>query len=153
VAAERSLLSDDVAGAPAASRGTQPRWWRIVSLGLGQFSWIYLLVLTAMLPLGLIYGLNQGEPSWSMMGQLGLTLPFIYLAGRWLVRLLAERVLGRGIRPGTYPMYGWMHRRVWLIQRSMAQSPLTRVAGSPWAETYLRLAGAQIGRSCHIGTA
>lgn len=151
---ERAFHGDASAGeASPVARAARPRWWRVVSLGLGQFSWIYLLLLTSMLPLGVIYSLNRGNLTWGMLGQLGVTLPVTYLIGRWLLPLVTARLLGRGIRPGTYPLYGAMHLRVWLTQRAMSQSPMGRLAGSPWAETYLRLAGAEVGRYCHIGTA
>jgi non-ribosomal peptide synthetase-like protein len=62
-------------------------------------------------------------------------------------------VLSKGLRAGDHPLWGGMHLRVWTIQKLMSISPLTVLSGSPWAVTYLRLAGAQIDEETHIGSA
>lgn len=140
--------------APAPKDRPEPRrWWQRLGLGSGQLAWIYVALLIAMLPIGVVYAINGGAPSWTMLGQIALSLPLTYLTGRWLLPLATARLVGGRIRPGTYPLYSGMHLRVWAVQSAMAFSPLSRLTGSPWASAYLRLAGARIGRHCHIGTA
>lgn len=151
VALEREVLADDVV--EDQPRPLRPRWWRIAGVGLAQLSWIVFILLIAMFPLGVVYDLNNGEPSLRMVQQLALSLPITYLAGRWILPVVAARTFGRGLRPGTYRLYGVVHLRVWLVQRAMTLSPLARIAGSPFASNYLRWTGARIGKGCHIGTA
>ncbi|MDO5499790.1 MAG: amino acid adenylation domain-containing protein [Propionibacteriaceae bacterium] len=148
-ALEQAVLNEETA---APERPAPAHWWRRTAFGLAQLAGIFLFLLLAMLPLGLLYGLNQGDPSWAMAGQLALTLPVTYLFSRWCLPITAAALAGRGLRPGTYRLYGLTHLRVWLVQRAMSLSPLGRLAGSPWTANYLRLAGARIGHGCHIGT-
>lgn len=154
-AVERAVTggSDEVAGAAAASRPEPPAWWRVATFAFGQISWIYLLWLVLLLPLGIIYSIHRGDPAVAVVQQLVLTLPLSYLVGRWVMPLLGVRVLTHGLTEGTYPLWGTVHLRVWAAQKAMTLSPMSRLAGSPWACPYLRAAGARIGGTCHIGTA
>jgi non-ribosomal peptide synthetase-like protein len=120
---------------------------------VAQLGWLYALLVVFLLPIGLVYGLNDGVPSWTLVGQLVAALPLAYLVGRWALPVVAVRVLSRGISQGTHPLWGAVHLRVWAVQRVMALSPLMMLSGSPWAETYLRLTGARVGQACHIGSA
>ena len=61
------------------------------------------------------------------------------------VVVLLASLLTAGLDPGTYPLWGAVHLRVWAAQKIMMLSPLGVLSGSPWAETYLRLAGARVG--------
>ncbi|WP_425310089.1 Pls/PosA family non-ribosomal peptide synthetase [Ammonicoccus fulvus] len=131
----------------------RPVFGQVAGFGFAQLLGIYAVVLLALLPLGVLYDVHDGEPNWVMAQQLALTLPVTYIAARWLLPLLISTGLGRGLRPGVYRLYGLTHLRVWLVHRAMTLSPLGRLAGSPWAEHYLRLAGARVGHACHIGTA
>jgi non-ribosomal peptide synthetase-like protein len=137
----------------AAQRPGRPPGWRVAAFGLTQLGWIYSLLVMFLLPVGLVYSLNGGEPSWTTMWQLVLALPVSYVFGRWVLPLVGVRALAGGIGPGTYPLWGHVHLRVWAAQKVMTLSPLSMLAGSPWAENYLRLAGARVGEGCHIGTA
>ncbi|MFH5822973.1 Pls/PosA family non-ribosomal peptide synthetase [Georgenia sp. AZ-5] len=127
--------------------------WRVALFGTTQLGWVYTMLVVFMLPIGVIYGINDGEPSLLMIGQLTLTFPVAYLVGRWVLPLTAVRLLCAGLREGTHPLWGQVHLRVWAASKAMTLSPLNMLSGSPWAETYLRLAGAQVGLACHIGTA
>lgn len=151
LALEQQIFAE--APAPPVDRPAPARFGRITAFGCAQFASIYAFLLIGLLPLGVAYSLNRGEPSWTLAGQLALTLPVTYLLGRWLVPLLVARFVGRGIRPGTYDLYSRTHLRVWLTHRAMTLSPLGRLTGSPFAEHYLRAAGARVGHGCHIGTA
>lgn len=133
-------------------RPERPKGWRVAAFGLSQLGWIYSLLVFFLLPVGVVYSLNGGEPSWTTMWQLVLTLPVSYILGRWVLPLVGVRALAAGLEPGTYPLWGQVHLRVWAAQKVMTLSPLSMLAGSPWAENYLRLAGARVGEGCHIGT-
>jgi non-ribosomal peptide synthetase-like protein len=134
-------------------RAPRPRSLRVAAFGLAQLSWLYSLLVVVLLPVGIVYGINGGEPSWAIVWQLLLALPASYLFGRWVVPILGVRLLTAGVGPGTYPLWRGIHLRVWAAQKIMTLSPLTVLSGSPWAESYLRLAGARVGEGCHIGTA
>ena len=152
IALEAEFFDEDSAS-PVTPRPAPPRWWRILGLSVGQLSWIFFTVLLSMWPLGMVYSLNNGEPSWTMIQQLAVTLPITYLASRWVLPLVAARLFGHGLQPGTYRLYGATHLRVWIVERAMTLSPIARLSGSPFAARYLRLAGADVGKGCHIGTA
>lgn len=142
----------DADTAAAAQRPTRPSGWRVAAFGLTQLGWVYGLLVVFLLPVGLVYGSNGGRPSWTIMWQLLAAFPVSYLVGRWLLPIIVVRALTAGIRPGTYPLWGQLHLRVWAAHKLMTLSPLRVLAGSPWAATYLRLAGARVGAGCHIGT-
>lgn len=135
------------------SRARTPSRRRLLGFAAAQLGWIYLVVFVAMAPIGLLYAIHDGEPSLELLQQMIVVFPLSYLLGRWALPVLAAAVVGEGITPGVYPLYGRMHLRVWIMQRIMELSPLTRLAGSPWAVPYLRWCGAQIGEHCHLGSA
>jgi non-ribosomal peptide synthetase-like protein len=143
---------DSGADEVVSQRPDRPVGWRVAAFGLTQLGWIYSLLVFFLLPVGVVYSINGGEPSWTTMWQLVLTLPVSYILGRWALPLVGVRALAAGIQPGTYPLWGQVHLRVWAAQKVMTFSPLSMLAGSPWAEHYLRLAGARVGEGCHIGT-
>ncbi|MFD1507655.1 Pls/PosA family non-ribosomal peptide synthetase [Georgenia yuyongxinii] len=150
------LLERDAAGRTeptAAARPTPPRRWRVMLFGSTQLAWVYTMLVVFMLPIGLVYAINDGIPSVAMIEQLVLTFPVSYLIGRWLLPLVAVRLFTLGLREGTYPLWGHVHLRVWAAEKAMTLSPLNMLSGSPWAAAYLRLGGARIGEACHIGTA
>lgn len=134
-------------------RPEPPARTRVAAFGLAQLGWVYTVLVVVLLPLGIVYSIHGGEPDQVMLQQLVLTFPVSYLVGRWVLPLVAVRLLTRGISPGTYPLWGATHLRVWATQKAMALSPLTVLSGSPWAAPFLRLAGSTIGEACHIGTA
>jgi non-ribosomal peptide synthetase-like protein len=136
-----------------ARRPEPPRGRRVAAFGLAQLGWVYSLLVVFLLPVGIIYSVNDGQPSWTVVVQLLLALPVSYLFGRWVLPIVGVRLLTAGLSPGTYPLWGHVHLRVWAAQKLMTLSPLTMVSGTPWAESYLRLAGARVGEGCHIGTA
>lgn len=149
----RVYASDRHASQPAEHRPPPPAWWRIAAFTLGQLSSVYTSVLVSMLPLGIVYHLNEGVPGWNMIWQLVATLPASYLISRWLLPILIARTFSAGLRPGSHPLYGIAHLRVWTVHRALRQSPLARLTGSPLATPYLRAAGALVGRRVHVGTA
>lgn len=152
-ALERAATADDDAPVVEAARPAPPGRWRVATFALAQVGWIYGLLFAFVLPLGVVYGLNRGEPSVEMIRQLVLSFPVSYLIGRWIMPLVGVRLLTRGLTEGEHPLWGRVHLRVWAAQKALTLSPLARLAGSPWTAGYLRLAGASVGEACHIGTA
>jgi non-ribosomal peptide synthetase-like protein len=134
-------------------RPPRPSRRRVAAVGTAQLSVLYLLVLVFFAPVAVVYALNDGEPSVTMLLQLVLGLPTLYLTARWVLPVVGSRLLSIGLRPGEAPLWSATHLRVWTVQKLMSISPMTVLAGSPWAATYLRLAGAQVDDECHIGTA
>ena len=145
--------TDAVILEPREPRPAPPSRNRVVAFGTAQVSVLYAIVMLFLLPIATLYGLNDGQPSLALVLQLAVALPSVYLLGRWVVPVAGARLLSRGLRPGDHPLWGGMHLRVWTVQKLMSISPLTVLTGSPWAATYLRLAGAQVDDDCHIGTA
>ncbi|WP_324276433.1 amino acid adenylation domain-containing protein [Blastococcus brunescens] len=144
---------DTVVLEPREPRPEPPSRERVVAFGTAQVSVLYAIILLFLFPVGILYGLNDGQPSVALILQLAVALPSVYLLGRWVVPVVGARLLARGLRAGEHPLWGGMHLRVWTLQKLMSISPLTVLSGSPWAVTYLRLAGAQIDDEVHIGTA
>ena len=138
---------------PARSSGSRPRSRRVAAFGLAQIGCVYGFLVVVLLPIGVAWSINGGMPSWAIGWQLLLVLPASYLLGRWVVPVVGVRLLTAGLEPGTFPLWGEVHLRVWAAQKLMTLSPLGVLSGSPWAETYLRLTGARVGEGSHIGTA
>jgi non-ribosomal peptide synthetase-like protein len=154
LAAHQDGLEAAAADAAAARRRpARPPGWRVAAFGLVQLAWIFTLLVVFLLPVSLVYAAHAGQPSWTVMWHLVATFPATYVLGRWLLPVVAVRALTAGIRAGTYPLWGRLHLRVWAAHKLTSLSPLGVLAGSPWAATYLRLAGADVGTGCHVGTA
>jgi non-ribosomal peptide synthetase-like protein len=87
---------------------------------------------------------------------------WLWLIGAWL--LLASppartalqvgltRLLLRDLRPGRYPRYSWLVFRVWFIDRLAEVTRFERMAGTPWADRYARMVGADVGAGARLGT-
>jgi non-ribosomal peptide synthetase-like protein len=138
---------------PRKARPPRPTGRRVVAVGTAQLAILYLLVLAFLAPVAVVYALNGGEPSFTMLLQLVLALPTIYLAARWVLPVVGSRLLSLGLRAGDHPLWSATHLRVWTVQKLMSISPMPVLAGSPWAATYLRLAGARVDDEVHLGTA
>jgi non-ribosomal peptide synthetase-like protein len=152
---EAGVVTERNSGPPAerAPRPAPPSRGRVVAVGSFQAGWLYAILVLFLLPVSVLYGVNDGIPSLALLRQLMIALPLTYLVLRWLLPLAGTRLLSRGLRPGTHPLWGRVHLQVWTVQKLMTLSPLNVLSGSPFAATYLRLAGARIGDECHIGTA
>jgi non-ribosomal peptide synthetase-like protein len=135
------------------ARPPRPARRRVAALTAAQVSWIYVVLVLFLTPVAVLYGLNGGEPSATLLRQLLVTMPVSYLLLRWVLPLAGTRLLSLGLRPGSHPLWGRTHYRVWAIQKLMALSPMPVLSGSPFAATYLRWAGARIAADAHIGTA
>jgi non-ribosomal peptide synthetase-like protein len=136
-----------------AARPDRPTRRRVTALSAAQVSWLYGVLVLFLLPVAALYGINGGEPSGTLLVQLVVTLPVSYLLLRWVLPLAGARLLSRGLQPGSHPLWGRTHYRVWAVQKLMAISPLSVLSGSPFAGTYLRWAGARIEPGSQVGTA
>ncbi|MGY1806359.1 Pls/PosA family non-ribosomal peptide synthetase [Blastococcus sp. SYSU D00669] len=138
---------------PRAPRSAPPTGGRVTAFGSAQVAGLYGVLLLFLLPIAVLYGIHDGQPSVALVVQLAIALPSFYLLARWVLPIVGSRLLARGLQVGDHPLWGHVHLRVWMLQKLMMISPLTVLSGSPWAATYLRLAGAEVDDDCHIGTA
>ncbi|SDY08068.1 non-ribosomal peptide synthetase terminal domain of unknown function [Geodermatophilus africanus] len=134
-------------------RPEPPSTARVVGFGAAQAAVVVAVVLLFLWPVALVYGLNGGQPSLAMVVQLVVALPTVYLLTRWVLPIVGSRLLSRGLAVGDHPLWGAVHLRVWTLEKLMTISPLTVLSGSPWAATYLRLAGARVDGESHVGSA
>ena len=148
-AAARDAGTPVVAREPRAPRASAAR---VAAFGAAQLGLLFAFVLLTFAPVAAIYWWHDGRPSVLMLEHLAIAFPLTYLADRWLLPLVVARVAGYRLAPGTYPLYGLTHLRVWVVEKAMSLSPLNNLAGSAFAAGYLRAAGARIGEGCHIGT-
>jgi non-ribosomal peptide synthetase-like protein len=124
---------------------------RVRVCGLAQAVLLYLLWVLVGTPLSLQLSGGSIRTPLALLGAavvaipIGLILSFLLpLAVKWLL-------IGR-FRPGRYPLWGWYFCRWWLVRKIQEMAPLALFSGSPFLPLYLRLLGARIGSSCHIGT-
>ncbi|WP_197058496.1 Pls/PosA family non-ribosomal peptide synthetase [Modestobacter caceresii] len=149
---EEDARAGEAVAEPHLRRPVQSSRRRVAAFGSAQLATFYGIVLLFLFPAAVVYAVNDGEPSVALVLQLALALPAFFLVVRWVLPVVGSRLLSRGLQPGDHPLWSWTHLRVWTIQKLMVISPLTVLSGSPWAATYLRLAGARIDDDCHIGT-
>jgi non-ribosomal peptide synthetase-like protein len=149
-----AAVLDASGAAPARNAPTRTRQQgrRVAAAGTKQLGMLYVLLLTFSLPIALIYSANAGVPSVAMGVQLITLLPATYFLGRWLLPVALVRLLSARLTPGTFPLWGAVHLRVWAIQKLLELSPTTVLSGSPLLSPYLRLLGAHIGHDCHLAS-
>lgn len=147
-----SAEGNDAALAPAEGAAGQYGSLRVAVAGLGQLTMLYALLLVFSLPVALVYSANGGVPSRTVMVTLLTLLPLTYLGGRWLLPVVGVRLLSVGLRPGSYPLWGAVHLRVWAVEKLMNLSPAAVLSGSPLLNPYLRALGAQVGPGSHLAS-
>jgi non-ribosomal peptide synthetase-like protein len=102
----------------------------------------------------LIYGdiADIGTPhvSWIWLGVawLGLASPPAHIGLQWL----CTKVLLRDVRPGRYSRYSSLAARLWFVDRLAEVTRYERLGGTPWADRYARLVGADIGAGARLAT-
>ncbi|WMD23408.1 amino acid adenylation domain-containing protein [Achromobacter seleniivolatilans] len=157
--------ADVAAAASAAARPGQERdatavpaaapEWRRWTCGLAQLTALPLLIGVRMLiwltPF-FTYHYWTGDEGDSVWRAVALSIAS-YLACNLLSFGVAVAckwgILGR-LKPGRYPLYGWLFYRWWLVDRVMDIPPAHLLAGSPLQVWYLRALGARIGRDAAI---
>ncbi len=131
--------------------------WRRWRCGLAQGIAIPFLVLLTMaqwLAPFFTYHFFTGEPTdsvalavlASVLTFLAATLTqfFVGWAGKWLIA-------GR-LKPGSYPLWGWVYFRWWLANRLTDSVPTYLINGSQLYCVWLRLLGARVGRDVSLGS-
>ena len=92
----------------------------------------------------------HGRIGWAIFAAYGVfvvippILSTMAILAKWLL-------LGR-VRPGEYPLYGLFYFRWWLAERLTALVNVKLIADSALYPFFLRIMGARVGTSCHIGT-
>lgn len=124
----------------------------VAACGLAQVSLMYALLAVFCLPVAIVYSINDGVASRTVLLQLMLSIPPMYLVGRWLLPVVGIRVLGMGLKSGSYPLWGATYVRIWFMQKLLSLSPAGLLSGSPLLPPYLRLLGARVGRHAHIAS-
>jgi non-ribosomal peptide synthetase-like protein len=132
--------------------------WKYYLCGVGQFFGCLLQYAVGTLQLLAVvlcytwitseYSIISRESQLAFLA-LFLSLPiislFITVGLKWVL-------LGR-VKPGEYPLWGWFYFRWWLVQRLQKNLFLAKfLVGSPLANIYYKLLGAQMGKNCHIGS-
>jgi len=128
------------------------RWTLVQALGavallaLGAMEWAFgLLIVNRWDGTGVGAHLSWG---WLVLVWIGL---FSTPGGVALVLIARKLLVGR-IEPGRYPRRGGVMCRLWLLERLADRFHLNRLAGTPWATSYARLCGANIGTDARLGT-
>jgi non-ribosomal peptide synthetase-like protein len=102
----------------------------------------------------LIYGdiADIGTPyvSWIWLGVawFALASPPAHVGLQWL----CTKVLLRDIKPGRYSRYSSLAARVWFVDRLAEVTRYERLGGTPWADRYARLVGADVGAGARLAT-
>ena len=126
-------------------------------LGLMQLLGVFVLFAVQSVPwlLGaLAYGdlANIGAPH---VGWLWLGVAWVALASpaaRIVLQLVSTRVLLRDLRPGRYSRYSSLAARLWFVDRLAEVTRFNRLGGTPWADRYARLVGADVGEGARLAT-
>jgi non-ribosomal peptide synthetase-like protein len=141
----------DTAAGPDLSPGPMRR------LGLMQLVGVVVLFAVQSIPwliAALAYGdlANLGTPhvSWLWLGVawVGLASPPAHIALQWVV----TRLLLRDISPGRYSRYSSLAARLWFVDRLSEVTRFQRLGGTPWADRYARLVGADVGEGARLAT-
>ncbi len=126
-------------------------------LGLMQLFGVLVLFAVQSVPwlLGaLAYGdiADIGTPH---VGWLWLGVAWVLLASppaRICLQLVCTRVLLRDLRPGRYSRYSSLAARLWFVDRLAEVTRFNRLGGTPWADRYARLVGADVGNGARLAT-
>jgi non-ribosomal peptide synthetase-like protein len=126
-------------------------------LGLMQLLGVFVLFAVQSVPwlLGaLAYGdiADIGTPhvAWLWLG-----VAWVVLASppaRISLQLVCTRVLLRDLRPGRYSRYSSLAARLWFVERLAEVTRWGRLGGTPWADRYARLVGADVGKGARLAT-
>ncbi len=126
-------------------------------LGLMQLVGVFVLFAVQSIPwlLGaLAYGdiADIGTPH---VGWLWLGVAWVVLASppaRIALQLVSTRVLLRDLKPGRYSRYSSLAARLWFVDRLAEVTRFNRLGGTPWADRYARLVGANVGKGARLAT-
>ncbi|WP_460444029.1 non-ribosomal peptide synthetase, partial [Amycolatopsis cihanbeyliensis] len=130
-----------------------PRPGAVARAGLAQLAGRLVLLLLLGAPVAAVVAARGGAPDATVLWQGELVALASLLPARLVLPVLGVRLLGAGLRPGRYPLWGGTHLRVWLIGQLLALAPLRSLGGSPLLGPYLRALGATVGAGSQLGTA
>lgn len=156
IAAALQALVAGSAAPPAARAFLLHSPWRRWRCGLAQGAAIPLLVLLNMaqwLAPFFTYHFYTGEPGDSIARAVAMSV-LVFLAATLLAFAAAwagKRLIANRLRPGAYPLWGWVYYRWWLVNRLVEAVPIYLIAGSPLYAAWLRLLGARIGPEVTLG--
>ncbi len=150
-----------MAGAQTETASFQPSpnntTWRRLRCGLAQLVTLPVLITVAimqwMAPF-FVYHIFTGSPDdsvWVAIGWSLATFAGVVLLSILLAVLGRRLILGR-VKPGRYPLWGWMYFRWWLSDRLVNAAPLYMLNGTLLMNFYLRAAGVQVGKDVQPGT-
>jgi non-ribosomal peptide synthetase-like protein len=151
-------------GQPQAARGDghkqrgAPRSPRALAQSLAHLGAFFLLVVIrapawvlGILTIDQIDGRHAGyQLGWPLL--IACWVAYFSAPVRGVVVVALRRALLAGLRPGSYPRRGSVALRVWFIDRLAAMLRMDRLAGTPWAATYARLCGHDVGRDAVLGS-
>jgi non-ribosomal peptide synthetase-like protein len=141
----------DIAAKPELPFGSMRR------LGLMQLFGVLVLFAVQSVPwliAALAYGdlADVGTPhvGWGWLGAAWVLLasPPAHIA----LQCLCTRVLLRDIAPGRYSRYSSLAARLWFVDRLAEVTRYERLGGTPWADRYARLVGADVGEGARLAT-
>jgi len=126
-------------------------------LGLMQLIGVFVLFAVQSVPwllAALAYGdiANIGTPhvGWLWLGAAWVLFasPPAHIA----LQCICTRVLLRDLKPGRYSRYSSLAARLWFVDRLAEVTRFQRLGGTPWADRYARLVGADVGEGARLAT-
>ena len=126
-------------------------------LGLMQLVGVFVLFaiqsvpwLLAALAYGDIADIGTPHVGWLWLGAAWVLLasPPAHIA----LQCICTRVLLRDLRPGRYSRYSSLAARLWFVDRLAEVTRFNRLGGTPWADRYARLVGADVGEGARLAT-
>ncbi|MGA8337233.1 MAG: Pls/PosA family non-ribosomal peptide synthetase [Solirubrobacteraceae bacterium] len=126
-------------------------------LGLMQLVGVFVLFaiqsvpwLLAALAYGDIADIGTPHVGWLWLGAAWVLLasPPAHIA----LQCICTRVLLRDLRPGRYSRYSSLAARLWFVDRLAEVTRFNRLGGTPWADRYARLVGADVGEGARRAT-
>ena len=113
--------------------------------GIAQLGVLMAVTMVFILPALALISFSQVLSPLVMFCLWGAVLPLWTMAQGLLLPYLANLLLGP-LKPGRYPLWGWMYFKFWLKRKLMQTSPAGLLfAGHRWWPAYLRSLGATIG--------
>ena len=126
-------------------------------LGLMQLVGVIVLFAVQSIPWligALAYG-DLADIGTPHVGWLWLGLSWVVLASppaRIALQCFCTRVLLRDSKPGRYSRYSSLAARLWFVDRLSEVTRFQRLGGTPWADRYARLVGADVGEGARLAT-
>jgi len=126
-------------------------------LGLMQLVGVFVLFaiqsvpwLLAALAYGDIADIGTPHVGWLWLGAAWVLLasPPAHIA----LQCICTRVLLGDLKPGRYSRYSSLAARLWFVDRLAEVTRFNRLGGTPWADRYARLVGADVGEGARLAT-